>query len=168
MLNAEDQGTFFAVRELTRSIRESKKPIVFWIGAGASKWLDYPLWREVARDLRREFFRYVSGFDNDKALRLIGANAYPNFFQECRDLDRPRYFHYLSSAFLPRPETSLYRRFTDSLAAIAPLHILTTNIDESLEQRFPSVGLFQRSDITGCIQQLQTGKPFPRRWQETS
>jgi hypothetical protein len=42
MLNAEDQDTFLAVRELARSIRESKKPLIFWIGAGASKWLDYP------------------------------------------------------------------------------------------------------------------------------
>ena len=160
MLNAEDQGTFLAVRELTRSIRESKKPIVFWIGAGASKWLDYPLWKELALDLRREFFKYVSGFDNGGALKLIAANSFPRFFQQCRSLDRPRYFQFLSTAFLPRPETPLYRRFTDSLAAIVPLHILTTNVDEAIEQRFPAVGLFQRSDTSGCIQQLQSGKPF--------
>jgi hypothetical protein len=160
MLNAEDQETFLAVRELTKSIRESNKPIVFWIGTGTSKWLNYPLWKELALDLRREFFRYVSGFDNDGALKLISATSFPGFFQQCRSLDRPRYFQFLSNAFLPRPETSLYRRFTDSLEAIAPLHILTTNVDEAIEQRFPAVGIFQRSDISGCIQQLQSGKPF--------
>jgi hypothetical protein len=160
MLNAEDPGTFIAVRELTRSIRELKKPIVFWIGAGASKWLGYPLWKELALDLRREFFKYVGGFDNDGALRLIATNSFPRFFQQCRSLDRPRYFQFLSNAFLPRNETPLYRRFTDSLATIAPLHILTTNVDEAIEQRFSAAGLFQRSDISGCIQQLRCGRPF--------
>lgn len=160
MLNAEDQGTILAVRELTKSIRESGKPVVLWIGAGTSKWLDYPLWKELARDLRREFFKYVSGFDNNAATKLIVANSFPRFFQQCRDLDRPRYLTFLTHAFLPRPETSLYRRFIDSLAATAPLYILTTNVDEALEQRFPTVGLFQRSDISGCIQQLQARKPF--------
>jgi hypothetical protein len=160
MLNAEDSGTFLALRELTKSVRESKKPIVFWVGAGASKWLDYPLWKELALDLRREFFKYVSGFDNDEALRLIAATSFPRFFQQCRSLDRPRYFQFLSNAFLPRPETPLYRRFAGSLASIVPLHILTTNVDEAIEQRFPDAGLFQRSDITGCIRQMQSGKPF--------
>ena len=42
MLNAEDQGTFLAVRELKRLLQEPKKPLVFWIGAGTSKWLGYP------------------------------------------------------------------------------------------------------------------------------
>jgi SIR2-like domain len=160
MLNSEDPGTFLAIRELTKSIRESKKPLVFWVGAGASKWLDYPLWKDLALDLRREFFKHVSGFDNDRALKLIGSNRFPAFFQQCLELDRPRYLQFLSNAFLPRPVTPLYQRFTDSLSEIAPLHILTTNIDESLEQRLPTVGIFQRSDISGCLQQLQIGKPF--------
>ncbi|HXM66509.1 MAG TPA: SIR2 family protein [Candidatus Acidoferrum sp.] len=160
MLNATDQGTFLAIRELKRSVQESGRPLVFWIGSGASKWLEYPLWKEVAHDMRRDFFKYVAGFDNSKAVRLIQGNFYPEFFQQCRDLDRARYYGFLSQAFLPRPETPLYRRFADSLGALGPVQVLTTNIDEALDQRFPSAALFQRSDFSGCIQQLQNGKPF--------
>src|SRR5436309_4697157 len=53
MLNATDQATFLSVRELRRSVQEAQKPLVYWIGAGASKWLNYPLWKELARQLRR-------------------------------------------------------------------------------------------------------------------
>jgi hypothetical protein len=160
MLNATDPATFLSIRELRRLVQESKKPLVFWIGAGASKWLDYPLWKEFAKELRREFFKYVSGFDNIAALKLIETNSFPKFFQMCRDLDQARYYRILSDAFLPRSETILYRRFTEILGKIAPLHILTTNIDEALEQRFPNAGVFQHSDITGCIEQLQSGNSF--------
>jgi hypothetical protein len=131
MLNADDQLTYLSIRELRRCTKESGKPLVLWIGAGASKWLGYPLWKEVARDLRRDFFKFVGGFDNTEALKLIQANSFPEFFQRCRDLDRARYYHFLSDAFLPRAETPLYERFTDALGKIAPLTVLTTNIDEA-------------------------------------
>jgi hypothetical protein len=160
MLNADDEGTFRALRELTRLVRESKKPPIFWVGAGASKWLGYPLWAEIAADLQREFFRHVGGFDNGSALKLIAAGSFPDFFQLCRDLDRARYLGFLGSCFLPRPDTPLYKRFTERLDLIQPFRILTTNVDEALEQRFPVAGVFQRSDITGCISHLQSGKSF--------
>jgi hypothetical protein len=160
MLNADDQTTFLSVRELKRTVRESKRPLVFWIGAGVSKWLSYPLWKELALDLRREFFKFVAGFDNAEALKLIDTHSFPMFFQRCRDLDRARYHQFLSNAFLPKPETPLYKRFVDALGMIAPPSILTTNIDEELEQRFHSAGVYQRSDFSGCIGQLQSGKPF--------
>ncbi len=159
MLNADNHITYLSVRELKRCTR-SKRPLIFWIGAGASKWLGYPLWKDLARDLRREFFKFVAGFDNAGALKLIDSNSFPRFFQRCRDLDRARYHHFLSNTFLPRPETPLYKRFVDALGGMAPLNILTTNVDEALEQRFPSAGVYQRSDIGGCIEQLQSGKPF--------
>jgi hypothetical protein len=160
MLNADDDGTFLALRELKHLVWDSKKPLVFWVGAGVSKWLGYPLWAEIAADLRREFFKHVGGFDNNRALKLIAAGSFPDFFQLCRDLDRARYFKFLSNSFLPQPDTPLYRRFTDQMDLIQPIRILTTNVDEALEQRFPAAGVFQRSDITGCIGQLQAGKSF--------
>jgi hypothetical protein len=160
MLNADDQATFLSVRELIRVVRDSKRPLVFWIGAGTSKWLGYALWKEFALDLRREFSKFAAGFDNLKALKLIDANLFPRFFQQCRDLDRARYYRFLSNAFLPRAETPLYKRFADTLAAISPLRILTTNIDEALEQRLPDASVYQRSDFSGCIEQLESGKSF--------
>jgi len=160
MLDATDQATFLAIRELKRSIQKSGKPLVLWIGAGASKWLGFPLWKEVALDLRKDFFKYVATFDNPGALKLIDASSFPGFFQQCRDLDQARYYRLLSDTFLPRPDTAQYRRFTEALGKIAPLHILTTNVDESIEQRFPGAAVFQRSDIGGCLRQLQDGTSF--------
>src|SRR5579859_2204920 len=104
MLNATDQNTFLALRELKYSL-QLNKPLIIWVGAGASKWQGYDLWIDLAKNLRREFFQYVSCFDNDKALRLINANEFPLFFQLCRDLDQQRYYRFLSSAFLSKPET---------------------------------------------------------------
>jgi hypothetical protein len=159
VLNASDPATFISIRELRRSVLESNKPLIFWVGAGASSWLGYPLWKELAHDLRREFFKFVEGFDKAEALKLIQENSFPDFFQRCRELDRARYYRFLSTAFLPRPESILYKRFAEELGQITPLHILTTNIDEALEQRFP-IAIFQRSDLSGCIEQLQGRNSF--------
>src|SRR5882724_10439788 len=158
MLNSTDQATFLSVRELRHSIQEAEKPLVFWIGAGASKWLDYPLWKELARQLRREFSKFVQGFDNEQAHKLIEANSFSRLFQQCRHLDQARYYRFLSNAFLPLPETALYTRFTEALGRTTPLQVLTTNIDEALEQRFPNAAVYQRSDISGCLEQLQGRK----------
>lgn len=148
MLNVDDPATFLSVRELRCSVKQSTKPLVLWIGAGASRWLEYRLWKDAALNLRRGYFKYVGGFDNDKTLRWIQANSLSSFFQLCRDLDRSRYCKFPSTIFLPRPETPLSRRFTDALKQISPLHILTTNIGECLEQRFPHAAVF--SDRTSA------------------
>src|SRR6267154_2974884 len=160
MLNSDDQTTFRSLRELTRTVRDSKRPIIFWVGAGTSRWLGYPLWKELALNLRRDFFELVPGFDNAEALKLIGANDFPRFFQLCRDLDRARYHNFLSNSFLPVAETPLYKRFADTLEALTPLRVLTTNVDEVLEQRFSGAAVYQRSDFSGCIEQLQDGRSF--------
>jgi SIR2-like domain len=160
MLNADDPGTFFAVKELRKLVETSPKPLVIWLGAGVSKWLGYPLWKEFARDIRRDFQKNVANFDNDEAVRLIEASSFPVFFQQCRDLDRARYFSVLSQAFLPRPITAMYERLVTALAKIAPVRILTTNIDEALEQRFPGAALFQQSDIKGAASLLLSGDSF--------
>lgn len=160
MLNATDQETFLSIRELRRVIEEAAKPLVLWVGAGSSKWLGYFLWKELARSMRSEFRKFSVGFDDEQALTLIHENAFPAFFQQCRELDAPRYHRFLSNAFLPVPDTPLYERFISSLGKIAPLHILTTNIDEALEQRFPGAAVYQRSNLGACIEQLQSGKPF--------
>lgn len=159
MLDVRDESTYFAIKELKRIVANPSKPLVFWVGAGASKWLGYPLWKEFAKELRKEFAGYVAGFDDVAARRLIADGDYPAFFQVCRGIDRPRYYRFLSAAFLPKDDTVIYRRFVEELGKLAPLYILTTNIDESIEQHFPDLAVFQRSDVTGCLNCLQDGRP---------
>lgn len=149
-----------SIRELQRILTETSKPLVIWAGAGTSKWLGYPLWKELALDLRRDFFKFVPGLNNNAALELINKNSFPEFFQMCHDLDRQRFYRFLSDAFLPKGDTVLNARFIELLFRIAPIHVLTTNVDESIEQRFPDAAIYQPSDLTGCVTQLGEGRSF--------
>ena len=53
MLNADDQETILSLRALKQAALSSK-PIVLWIGAGASKWAGYPSWKDLALELRSQ------------------------------------------------------------------------------------------------------------------
>jgi hypothetical protein len=110
--------------------------------------------------MRSDFFRSVPGFDNDKALRLLGRSQFPQLFQMCRAADGQRYFRFLSDTFRPLPETPLYTRFIEKIGQITPLRVVTTNIDEAMEQRLASAAVFQRSDFPRCVQLLCSDNSF--------
>lgn len=73
MLNGNDKTTFQAMRLLCDTLRESNKPLLFWLGAGVSKWCEYPLWGEVADDLHSCFVKYEPDYDNKNAINLLEA-----------------------------------------------------------------------------------------------
>src|SRR5436190_14451501 len=105
MLNSNDLP---AIRELQRTVREKKKPLVLWVGAGASAWLGYPVWLDYARSMRREFRKYCAKFEDDEASRLIKERSLPQFFQMCKKADQARYYKFLSDSFNPRHTSPLY------------------------------------------------------------
>jgi hypothetical protein len=160
MLNADDAETVFAIRALENAAASGTKPIVFWIGAGASKWLGYPLWRELSLQLRKAFFQQVAGFDNRRAEGLLNAEQYQELFQMCRLLDEAKYNRFITDAFTPRPRTTTYTRFIDLLSQINPLYVLTTNVDETLEKNLPSAITVQKEDLSRCVDLLRTGASF--------
>ena len=136
------------------------RPLVFWVGAGPSRWLGYPSWKELTLDLRRDFCRNVGGFDNQRALELIDKEDFPAVFQMCRGLDAARYHRFITNVFVPQAPTAAYQKFVSLLSTIKPLFIVTTNIDEALEGQMPTLVTVQRSDLSRCVDLVQARTPF--------
>jgi hypothetical protein len=160
MLNADDRDTVIALRQLKSVTMAGAKPLVFWIGAGASRWLGYLGWKDFALQLRRTFFQTVGAFDNEDAQKFLNTENFPALFQMCRDLDSALYYRLITDAFRPRPTTDSYRKFVDLLVPLSPTFIVTTNVEESLESRIPEHVIVQKSDLTRCIDLLQSRTPF--------
>lgn len=160
MLNADDKDTFHSIRLLLDTLRQSGKPLLFWFGAGVSKWCEYPLWRELAENLHSELLKYESGYNREQGLSLMGVADYPNYFGICKKNFPKRYFRFLSTTFGPKRTTSVYGRFTKLLNDIEPLYIITTNVDEKLETALKNVRIVQRTDIEYCLTSIATHESF--------
>lgn len=160
MLNADDPTTHPAVQRLARIATTNERPIVLWVGAGASSWLGYPPWEELTRALRRSFFREVHGFDNDRAMTHIDKKEFQAVFQMCKDLDPPAYRKFIVDSFVPREQTNVYKTFVGLLQKISPLFLLTTNVDEMLEKSLLQTETVQRTDLERCIGLLHNRRSF--------
>lgn len=136
------------------------KPLVLWVGAGSSRWLGYPGWKDLTLQLRKDFYQCVAGFNNDRAVELINREDFPEIFQMCRDLDSTRYFEFIANAFPAKVPTRSYQNFLRLLGKIDPLFILTTNVDEALEKNLPNLTTVERSDLSRCVELLQKRAPF--------
>jgi SIR2-like domain len=160
MLNADDAQSVLSVRMLAKTAADRAKPMVFWVGAGASRWLGYPSWVELARHVRKVFFQTVAGFDNKRAVDLINRQEFPAFLEVCRNLDHSTYYKTIADAFLPKEGTATYTAFTELLSAVRPLFVLTTNVDEALERALPGSAAIQKTDLSRCVDFLGTRVPF--------
>ena len=136
MPDAEDTGTFAAINELCLLSENAKKPLVIWVGAGASAWCGLPLWPQLADNFHREYCRYESAYDRKKANDFLSQTCFPDFFSYCKQTSSARFNNLLvSSLKAPANSPPVYARFISALKATKqPLQILTTNVDEALEQ----------------------------------
>ena len=160
MLNAVNSESTRALRLLARLAATGTRPIVFWIGAGASRWLGYPSWKDISLQLRTAFHRQFPNFDNPRALKFIDKGDFPALFQLCRDLDSATYYRFIADGFLPKEQTDVYKTFVRLLGRIRPPFVVTTNVDEALEASVPMCQAVQRTDISRCIDLLQRRIPF--------
>jgi hypothetical protein len=160
MLNANDPETIFSLHLLRETITTGNRAIVFWIGAGTSRWAGYPSWKDFVLDVRSDFFKSKGGFNNDLALKLIDSGNFPAFLQMCRDLDRARYYRHIAAVFSPKAKGPLYSRFIDLLRRISPLYAVTTNVDEQLERNLNAATVVQKSDLTRIVTLLQGKDAF--------
>jgi hypothetical protein len=160
MLNADDPETIFALRELRTIVLNGTRPIVYWVGAGASRWLGYASWKELSLQIRREFFSHVAGFDNQRALRVINDENFPALFELCKSVDSARYHKFLVDAFPPQPTSDLYNAFINLFPQSGPLFVVTTNVDQALEASLPGVITVERADLTRCINLIHERKRF--------
>lgn len=160
MLNADDPASYPALRRLARIATTGERPIVLWIGAGASSWLKYPSWEELTRRLRKSFFQEVHGFDNNRAMAHINKQEFPAVFQMCKDLDSASYYRFVVDSFVPREPTGVYKTFVGLLQKISPLFVVTTNVDEMLEKSLPQAETVQRTDLDRCLNLLHNRRSF--------
>lgn len=155
----DEDETRFALNELHSVVRRDRRPLVLWIGAGASAWAGYPLWQEVASSMHSAFVREEHRYDRTLAAKLIAEDRYPELFEQMRLANEPKYFSMLVQKFAPRTYGPVYDRLIRGLREFAPLRIVTTNVDESLERCF-QIEALQRSDVERLPTLLADGKSF--------
>lgn len=159
MLNADDQFTPASLNQLKEVIRQNR-PLIIWIGAGASRWANLPSWHDSARMMRNVFSKNVSKFPNDIASHYLDINAYPDLFQLCQEADLHLYHKTLLTQFTSPSLTPLYNQLIKSLSKITPVQVLTTNIDLCLEQSLGTIDLIENSDIERCTDSIVNKRPF--------
>lgn len=145
---------------LISEVRAGKKPLVIWVGAGASTWSGYPLWNELAARMHSDFSRTESHYDSVQGAGQLENGHLPELFQALSDANSTRYLAALAAQFQPKSVTPVFERFIQTLSSIQPLALLTTNIDEAIERRVPEVPLLQRSDFEAVPSLLSRQSPF--------
>lgn len=159
MLNADDQFTLPSLNRLSEAIRQ-KRPLVIWVGAGASRWARLPSWHDSARLMRNIFSKVVAGFPRDLADERLGAHDYPGVFQLCKDSNEAL-FNQTLVAQLNHPNPGpIYAQLIDGLRKITPLQVVTTNVDLCLEQGVGTIDVIERSDLERCAEAIVSRTPF--------
>lgn len=110
--------------------------------------------------MRRTFAKNVSAFADGVAQLLITARAYPELFQLCRNTDAKLYHTTLRDQFSSPTFEPLYEQLVVRLRAIAPLKVVTTNVDLCLEQRLGPIDVIERVDLERCSKSIQTNASF--------
>jgi NAD-dependent SIR2 family protein deacetylase len=159
MLDGENPATRAAVRELEFVVEHSSKRIIFWLGAGTSRWAGLPTWQELADIAVGEFRRFETSFDQEFAAAILKDRDFPALFQYLRDLNRQRLNLLLSKALAAPASTPVFGRFVGLLSGVNPLKVITTNFDDALAIR-PGVRTLHRSDIDAAIRALTDNSEF--------
>ncbi len=136
-----------ALDHMQSVVRIGERPLVVWLGAGASAWAGYSLWPELADQMHRRFGREVSDYDRKAGTALLSAERFPELFQTMRACDSALYFSCLATSFRYRAPTPVYQRLLGLLAKLTPASILTTNVDELLERNLSGPETIQRSNV---------------------
>jgi len=139
MIDGNEKQNFQTLMRLRDLLVEGAKPLVFWVGAGASRWCAYPGWDDLARHFHATFSRSERTYRKEIGLAHLTGGHYPALFSNCKKANETLYNSLLISAFPPvvRP-SAVYENFLNHLSTFTPLQIITTNVDEALEQRLPA------------------------------
>jgi len=155
-----DSQTYDAVKKLWGLGRESKKPLLIWVGAGASSWLGYERWADLASRFHQTFLRRESRYRRAEAAEELNSQNYPAVFQRCHDANSQTYFTLLSEALGPREMKPVYERFLAAVRRVDGASILTTNADETLERSLPGFDLLQHSDLARALSLITSKAQF--------
>lgn len=144
---ATDEETYAAIQALAGLVGTSERPLVLWIGAGASMWAGYPSWLDLTSQMHSQFSREERTYDKNLAGQWLSDGDYPKVFEHMKNVNRGKYRTSLVRELGPRDATAVYRRFLRSIKKISPIYLVTTNVDEALERHFPEPVLVQHSDL---------------------
>jgi hypothetical protein len=145
---------FSAIKQCIAEVQDSRKPLVFWIGAGASAWRGLPLWPQLADRMYRRFQSCLTAIQRTMAQNVLLEKQFPAFFSLCKAQDSQLYFRTLLDELkTPVDEPRVYARFISAIRTARPPLIVTTNVDQCLEQgaQLPSV-------LYGDIEQVMRGQ----------
>jgi len=160
MLDGNDKNTFYALRLLRDLVAERRKPIIIWAGAGVSVWCGFPSWQETATRVQSSYQKFESKYDRVEGQRLFQEGKLPELFELLRQTSPRRYNQELAALFTSRTPTPVYGRFLAIIKALAPLQIVTTNVDETLERNLPGTVAVQSPDLERCLDLLPAGTSF--------
>lgn len=74
MFDPTDSRTLKALLEL-REIHANDKPVILWIGGGASRWAGYPTWYELAEKLHSDFIKFEVNYDSKAGIKALKQQA---------------------------------------------------------------------------------------------
>ena len=157
MLNADDSYTPASLYRLRDVIRQ-RRPLVLSI-SGASHWLVFPHGPN-RQQMRKAFAKSIPNFPDDLAKSHIQSKAYPDLFQLCKEADCSLYNEILLKQFSSPTIGQIYEQFSEGLKKIAPLQIVTTNVDLCLEQHLGTINVIERTDLERCGNSLTSRIPF--------
>ena len=153
------------LNDLHKLVRE-KKPILLWVGAGISKWAEFPLWNDLAKKMYKKFQENEQrNIDNNlkKAKTELDAERFPEFFDICKTIDQELYNNFLTNTFKNKKSIRIHKELCDLLQVInnsIPLHIITTNIDTLIEQNIPELNIIKATDIKRCQDLIHKKESF--------
>ena len=159
MLDSSNSETFPAISELCEIAAHRKRPLVFWIGAGTSRWAGLPSWADFTANLHKEFVRKEPSYDRATASGALEKQDFPSVFGLCQRSSRQRYNKFMLEALTSGTPTAIYKRFIDAITRIEPASLITTNTDELLEQRI-AAHVVMSSDFEIVPQFLAEKKSF--------
>jgi len=159
MFDAKDPKTTSAIRALRSIATERSRPIVLWLGAGVGRWCGYASWDQLAQHFHSRFLREAGNYNRSESAILLETGDLPALFQACRDTDRGLYHRLLADSFGEARPTPVFDRLVRLLTLNAPVQVLTTNVDESLEKHLNCITV-QRSDVERLPQLLQSNTSF--------
>lgn len=159
MIQSSDIGTVKALRELLDELPRSEKPVVVWVGAGASSWCGYKRWEDMAQYFHDTYRRYEAGYDAHKGAFLLSKQDFPGLFDLCKCTSLSRYAKMLTDELSIRPVTPLFKRFCSAISRVTPIHVLTTNVDEMLEKHIEA-SLIEHDDLARARSCLLSKQPF--------
>ncbi len=110
--------------------------------------------------MRRDFAKGVPRFQDDLAKSYIASQAYPDLFQICSDADKGLYNRALIDQLSSPTCGPVYGQLIEGLKKIAPLQIVTTNVDLCLEQHLGPIDVIERTDLERCGDSILNGAPF--------